>query len=247
MNKTIAIVQARMGSTRFPSKVLEEIAGKPMLWHLMKRLSFSRNLDDYVVATTDRPQDGRIADFCRSQKMSLFRGQEEDVLDRYYQAAREFSAEVIVRITADCPLIDPWVIDDVIALRERNQADYASNVDPPTFPDGLDVEVITFDALQKAWNEAKLNYQREHVTSYITEHPDLFKLVNLKYKSDLSSWRLTVDEKEDLELVRLIYANLYRPGHLFSLEEIVGFISRRPEILAINRHYQRNENYMTGQ
>ena len=234
-----------MGSTRFPGKVLEEIAGKPMLWHLINRLTFSKKLDNCVVATTSEPHDDRIAEFCLSENIPFFRGQENDVLDRYYQASREYSAAVIVRITADCPLIDPVIVDEVIALRERNQADYASNVDPPAFPDGLDVEVITFQALQKAWNEAKLNYQREHVTSYITESPDLFKTVNLEYKSDLSLWRLTVDEKEDLEVVKLIYKSLYRPGCLFSFKDIVDLISRKPEIMDLNRQYQRNENYIT--
>ncbi len=247
MERTVAIVQARLGSQRLPAKVLMPVLGKPILWHLVDRLRHAKAVDEIVIATTVEARDEAIATFSADHDIHCFRGDEQDVLDRYYQAATTYHAATVVRITADCPLIDPVVVDGVIDLRFRSGVDYASNVAPPTFPDGLDVEVMTMRALEKAWREADIPYQREHVTSYITEHPELFTTSNLSNDRDLSPWRLTVDEKEDMEVVSAVFEGLYSKERVFSLDEIVSFIEKTPGLLEKNKQFLRNENYQGAQ
>jgi spore coat polysaccharide biosynthesis protein SpsF (cytidylyltransferase family) len=243
--KVIAIIQARMGASRLPGKVLAEIVGRPMLWHVVERTRQAQSVDGVIVATSDEAPDDAITSFCASAGIEHFRGSEADVLDRYYQAARKVGADVVVRITADCPLIDGGVVDGVVELFARAGADYASNVNPPTFPDGLDVEVFSFAALETTWKEASKKYQREHTTSYITENPDAFRLANLTHPRDLSGWRLTVDEAEDLQLVRRVFEALYDADRLFSFEQVVAYLDRHPDLLEINSQFARNEGYNT--
>jgi len=241
--KIVAIIQARVGSTRLPRKVLRRIAGKPMLWHVIERVKRARLVDAVVVATTEKREDSVVEKIAKECGVECFRGSEEDVLDRYYRAAERFGADVVVRITADCPLIDPELIDRAIELFLSGNFDYVSNTLPPTYPDGLDVEVFSFNALEKAWRMARMASEREHVTPYIRNHPEIFTLGNLKSEVDLSHMRWTVDRIEDLEFVREVYRELYRKGKNFHMKEVLRLLEDKPELAEINRHIERDEGY----
>ena len=240
----MAISQARIGSTRLPKKVLKKIEGKTILEHMINRVKAAKNLDDIVVATTVKKEDLQIVKLCAKLGISVFCGSEDDVLDRYYQAARLFKAEHIVRITSDCPLIDPKIIDDVIDLYFKENTDYATNTMPETFPDGEDVEVFSFNALKIAWENAKLSSEREHITPYIRSNPDIFKIANLKYEYNLNDKRWTLDEPKDFEFIKIIYKNLYSEDSLFGMKKILDFLKKYPEIEKINKNIKRNEGYM---
>jgi len=235
---TIALVQARMGSTRLPGKVLMDIAGQPMLAHVVERSLRARTLDGLVIATTKNPVDEAIVTEARRLGVPAFRGSEEDVLDRYYRAAKEHDASVIVRITADCPLIDPTVVDFVVEAFRKTSPDYASNILERTFPQGLDTEVVKLEALERAWREASKAYQRAHVTPYIYEHPERFRLYSVRNAEDLSSHRWTVDTKEDLEFVREVYSRLGSGGR-FGWRDVLDLIRHEPELESINRHVRQ--------
>ncbi|TAK30025.1 MAG: spore coat protein [Chloroflexota bacterium] len=241
MKKVIGVIQARVGSTRLPGKVLMEIAGHPMLWHVVTRARRASTLDGVVVATTMSQGDDRLAAFCEAQGIPCFRGSESDVLDRYYQTAYRESAQIVARITADCPLLDPGVIDRVVTHFLTGGFDYVSNTDPPTFPDGLDVEVLTFAALERAWNEARWQSEREHVTPYLRNHPELFRLGNVVNDEDLSDLRWTVDEPEDLEIVRTIYDALGMTE--FDMRHVLDLLRRQPRLGTMNASFQRNAGY----
>jgi len=241
--KVVAIIQARVGSTRLPSKILEKIEGKPMLWHVIERTKRARFVDEVVVATTDREEDSAVEEIAKVCGVGCFRGSEEDVLDRYYRAAEKFGADIVVRITADCPMMDPEVIDKAVRMFLDGDFDYVSNTMPPTFPDGLDVEVFSFEALRKAWAEARMASEREHVTPYIRNHPEIFRLGNLRSDVDLSYMRWTVDRIEDLMFVREVYKELYVEGEVFHMEDVLRLLERRPELMEINRHIERDEGY----
>lgn len=239
--KIVAIVQARMGSTRLPGKVLLDIKGKPMLARVVDRCRRAAHVDQVIVATTTDKSDDPIAAMCIERGYPFFRGSSQDVLDRYYQAAKTFQAEVIARITADCPLIDPGLIDEVIADLFGGQTmptwDFAANRLPPpwkrTYPIGLDVEVCTFQALERAWREAELPYQREHVMPYLYEIDGRFRVRILQHEPDLGALRWTVDTSQDLELVREIYAR-FDGRDDFSWQEVLELFGREPELAAIN-------------
>lgn len=239
----IAIIQARTGSTRLPGKVLLDLQGKTVLEHVIDRVKMSRHINKIVVATTIRNEDLEIVKLCANLGTNVYCGSENDVLDRYYQAAKLFKADNIVRITSDCPVIDPKIIDDVVTVHLTNNADYTSNTLKETYPDGLDVEVFTFSSLKTAWGGAKLASDREHVTPYIRNNPDIFKHVSLEYKEDLSQKRWTLDNAEDLDFLRLIYKYLYRKDQLFNMDDILKLIGKKPEIEKINQHIIRNEGY----
>ena len=202
---TIALIQARMRSSRLPGKVLRRLNGKPVLDWVIDRAALARRLDRIVLATSDDPADDILAAHARARGIAVERGSERDVLDRFAKAAAAQKADVVVRITADCPLIDPALIDAVIECRARSGADYASNIAPPTYPDGLDVEVFTAAALHRAATEATEPFDREHVTPYLRRDP--FTQANITHDEDLSGLRWTVDEAADLETVeRLVGA-----------------------------------------
>jgi len=205
--KIVAIVQARMGSTRLPGKVLMDLGGKTVLARVVARLRRAILIDQIVVATTDSVIDNAIIRECQRLQVEYFRGSENDVLDRYYQAANSCEAQIVVRITADCPLIDAEVVDDVIRVL-LSRGDYASNTLARTYPRGLDAEVFTIAALERAWQDAHEPHQREHVTPYFYEHPEIFELTSLRGRIDYSRYRWTLDTAEDLELLRTIYARL---------------------------------------
>ena len=239
--RVIAIIQARVGSTRLPGKVLLDLAGEPMLARVVNRTRRAQTLDEVVVATTVQPADEAIVRLCAERDWPCFRGSEEDVLDRYYQAAVAHQADVVVRITSDCPLIEPEIVDRVVRefLERQPEVDYACNALPRrTFPRGLDTEVMRFDVLEHAWREDNNPAWREHVTPYIQRNPDLFCIHDVINEVDYSSYmRWTVDTSEDLAFVRRIYDHF---GHdRFSWQEILAVLERHPEWLEINRHVQQ--------
>lgn len=239
---TIAIIQARMSSTRLHGKVLKKIGGKTLLEILVERVRRASSIEKIVIATTDSAEDKKIADLAGKLGLDSHRGSEKDVLDRYYQTAKKFKADVVVRITGDCPLMDPKIIDRVVEYYKENsdKYDYVSNVRPPTFPDGMDVEVFPFEVLEKAWKKAKLPSEREHVTAYIANHPEIFKIGNILRKDDVSSMRLTVDSKEDFEVVKRIIEN-FPDKKDFGLEDILDLKRKNPKIFLGNNKYERNE------
>ncbi|MER3422660.1 MAG: aminotransferase [Nitrospiraceae bacterium] len=242
--RVVAIVQARMGSTRLPGKVLAEIAGRPMLWYVVERVRRARTVDKVVVATTGNSEDDAIAAFCADNCIQCFRGSEMDVLDRFYQAAKHFGADVVVRITGDCPLIDPEVVDKVVGTYLEGDYDYVSNTLRYTYPDGLDVEVFSFEALERAWKEAHLASHREHVTPYIRTSGK-FRVFNVENEIDLSkeNLRWTVDDPADLEFVRAVYSRLGRGQRPFGLTDVLQLLKREPYLMEINKKAIRNEGY----
>jgi len=238
--KVAAIIQARLGSTRLPEKVLTDLAGEPMLARVFRRTAMAERLDEVVVATTTAPADERIERLCEDRGWPCFRGSEDDVLDRYCRAAVARDAEVVVRITADCPLIEPAVVDRVMGefLTRCPEIDYVSNIAPRrTYPRGLDTEVVSFEALRRIWAEVSDAEYREHVTLYIRRHAETFRIHNVTNVTDLSGMRWTVDTPEDLAFVRRIY------GHFgddrFSWKEVLALLQQHPEWLEINRHIQQ--------
>lgn len=232
--RVVAIVQARMGSSRLPGKVLEDLAGHSMLSRVISRLRASHVIDEVIVATTTHLQDDAIVEECDRCSVSVTRGNENDVLDRYYHAAKANKADVVVRVTSDCPLLDPEVTGKTIQAFLQGKPDYASNTIVRTYPRGLDTEVISRDALAIAWQHAKESYEREHVTPYIVEHPTQFRLLSVTGDQDFSARRWTVDTIEDLALVRAIYSRLPSEGS-FSWRDVLDLLAREPELEQLNR------------
>jgi len=231
--KIVAIIQARMGSTRLPGKVLTDLGGETVLARVVRRVQRSKSLIATVVATTTLPEDDVIASESHRLGVGCYRGAENDVLDRYYQAALADGADLIMRITADCPVIDPEVIDHCVDLLLGEDADYATTDVPETIARGLDVEVFTAQGLRRCWQEASAPYQREHVTPYFYEHPELFRLTYLKSELDCRQYRWTLDTPDDLRLLREIYRE-FQGAATFSWREIVDLMRRRPELLEWN-------------
>ncbi|MFO7742416.1 MAG: glycosyltransferase family protein [Anaerolineae bacterium] len=238
--RVVAIVQARMGSTRLPGKVLLDLAGEPMLARVMDRLARAERLDDVVVATTVEPADDAIVELSRDREWPYFQGSERDVLDRYYRSAKAYQADAVVRVTSDCPLIDWELVDRVVEefLARQPQVDYVSNTTPNrTFPRGLDTEVVRFDALERAWCMDDNPAWREHVTPYVRRHAELFRAHGVTNDEDLSQMRWTVDTPQDLAFVRRIYEHL---GHdRFSWVDVLSALERHPEWEEINRGVQQ--------
>lgn len=239
--KIVAIIQARMGSTRLPGKVLLPIGEKPMLEVQLERVLRCETIDEVVVAATRNPKDKPIQELCESLKIQCFRLDEEDVLKRFFEVAQETEADVVVRLTADCPIIDPQIIDDVVSyyLDYYPNYDYVSNVYPRTFPHGMDVEVFSFDMLEKAQQNATSKYDREHVTPYISKNVEDSRRGVVSRAEDSLSYRLTVDTREDLEVVRAIYDALYMENPFFTLDDILDFLDDNPLVSAINAHVKQ--------
>lgn len=242
--KVVGIIQARTGSTRLPGKVLLEVAGRPLLQHVIDRVLAARLIKEVIVATTTKQADDAILTLAKRAGVGVFRGSEDDVLERYYQAAQACGADVVVRVTSDCPLADPQTLDQVIlrfldAQRQPYCADYVSNNLERTFPLGLDAEAFSFLALERAQKEARTPYEREHVTPYIREAEVGFRLLNLRHPWDLSFHRWTVDTAEDLTLVREIYRHLYRDNSIFHMYEVLHLFLDRPELFDINQKAHR--------
>jgi spore coat polysaccharide biosynthesis protein SpsF len=233
----LAIIQARMASSRLPGKVLLDIAGEPMLMRVVERSRRASNLDRVVVATTEDPSDDAVAALCLQRGVPCYRGSMQDVLDRYYQTAKHFGAAVVVRLTADCPLIDPGLIDQAVEELNRTGADFVANRLPPpwrrTYPIGLDVEVCTFKALARAWNEADQPQHREHVMPYLYEEEGRFQTVLLHHEPDYGHLRWTVDTQEDLELIRRVYEHFAGQDD-FSWLDVLALFQEHPQLAEIN-------------
>lgn len=242
MQKVVAIIQARIGSTRLPGKVMRDLCGKTILAHDIERVKQSKLIDEIIIATTESKNDDIIVAEALNNGVKIYRGSEEDVLSRYYEAAIENNADVVVRITSDCPLLDPLLIDEVIKFFLDKQYDILTNAGADlsmrTYPRGLDVEVFSYDILKEANENAKQNYQREHVTPYIYEHG---KVYYYKNKVDYSKYRWTVDTVEDFKLIEEVYKKLYKGNHDFYLHDILKIFEDYPELFYINSHVEQKK------
>lgn len=241
MSNVVAIIQARMGSTRLPGKIMLNLLGKTVLWHVVNRVSKAKLINGLIVATTVNSEDDIIAEFCKNNDILVFRGSEKDVLDRYYQCAKEYKVKNIVRITSDCPLHDPNVMDIVISEYLRGNYDYVSNTIKYTFPDGFDVEVFSFEALVEAWEDAKLPSEREHVTLYIKNNKK-FQKKNIFSNNKYPANRCSLDYMEDYEFMKRIYEGIER--EMFYIDDIMNYVRKKTEILKINQHIKINDGYL---
>jgi spore coat polysaccharide biosynthesis protein SpsF len=237
----LGIVQARMASTRLPGKVLLPIVGAPMLARQIERVRRARNFDGLIVATTTGNEDDPIAALAADLSVECYRGSADDVLDRYVRAAEPHSPSHVVRLTADCPLADWRLIDRAIEFAIEGGFDYASNTLRPTWPDGLDIEVMTFAALETAWREATSRVEREHLTQFIVKRPERFSLGSLEGDIDLSALRWTVDEPRDYDFLGRVYEALYPANPAFTTEDVLQLLRQRPELMGINSGIERNE------
>lgn len=238
---TIALIQARMGSSRLPGKVLMELAEKPVLQHVVERVQASKLVHEAVVVTSINREDIPIVAWCSTHTVRVYCGSEEDVLDRYYQAARLIGATVVVRITADCPLMDPEVIDLVLGGLDDPDVDYVNNCGRETWPDGLDVEAFRFNALERAWTCARLPSEREHVTPYIRNHPEEFRTIIVDHEPNLGGLRWTLDQREDYEFLSRVYTALGDERGIFGMNRVLDLLRRQPELQSINSFVVRNE------
>jgi spore coat polysaccharide biosynthesis protein SpsF len=237
--KIAAVVQARMGSTRLPGKVLRPVLGRPLLDYLIQRLRRASRVDEVVVATSTQTADDAIFDYCRQSATTCVRGDEQDVLARYHLAAHTLAADVVVRLTADCPLLDPVVLDRVIERFLVGDVDYVSNVLVRSYPRGLDTEVFSVAALDAAHVEARDPAEREHVTPFIWLRPDRFRLANVAHELDLSAHRWTVDTEEDFELIRRMLEALRDQGLDFDLADCIALLARNPDWRQLNAHVEQ--------
>ena len=238
----IAIIQARMGSTRLPGKIFKLLSGKPVLWHCANRLKQSKNLNDIVIATTKKNEDDPVVEFCKNNKINLYRGNENDVLDRYYQCAKSFKSDPIVRISADSPVIDPTIVDEVLEQFLKSPYDIYRTSDE--FPGGLDCECFSFDVLEDTWKNANLPSEREHVCPYIYKHPEKYKIGYLNKFTNLSHYRWNLDEKSDFDFLNIVFNRLYKPGKIFLTQDIFDLLKAEPQLLKINSGIIRNEGYL---
>lgn len=238
--KVLAVVQARMSSTRLPGKVLRELSGKPMIIQQLERIQRANLIDQVVVATSTDPEDDILVEVVSDFGVDVVRGDLHDVLSRFIQAVDRFSPEVVVRLTADCPLTSPVVIDAVIQAFALSNADYLSNTMKPTFPDGLDVEVVKADVLRKVSELAMDEPEREHVTLGVYRRPELFAIENYEHSADLSSLRWTVDTAEDFSFVQGVYSGLYTENPQFDLAEVLDYLKHHPALNRTDRDSKRN-------
>ena len=234
------IIQARMGSTRLPGKVMELLDDEnPSLYYTINQLKNSLNVDKIIVATTKLNEDDVIEKISKNNRINYFRGSSENVLERFYKCAKKFQLETIVRITADCPLIDPKVVDSIIQIFNSGKYDYVHNMEPRTFPDGLETEVFSFKILEKAYKNAKLPSEKEHVTPYFRNNKNKFRIKNIISKKNMSSHRWTLDYQEDLDLIRNIVKEIKNRPIL--MNDIISLFNKKPNIFEINKKYLANE------
>ena len=240
--RILTVIQTRTGSSRLPGKVMMPLAGEPLFARMVERVRRARLAGTVVVAITTDPGDDVVAAYCAAHNLECFRGEAQDLLDRHYQAARHYDADVVLKIPSDCPLIDPAVIDEVVGfyLDFAERYDFVSNLHPATFPDGNDVEVMPFGALETAWHEAKRPLEREHTTPYFWENPDRFRLGNVAWETGLDysmSHRWTIDYPEDYAFIKAVFEELYSLNPQFGLPEILQLLENRPDIARLNAHY----------
>ncbi len=240
----LAVIQARFSSRRLPGKVLQNLGGKPMLAVMIERLLRSKKIDKLIVATSRESSDDGVEKLCKELNLVCYRGSLDNVLARFYNAALAEKPDHILRFTGDCPLIDVEIVDALIEFYMENGFDYASNNQVPTYPDGMDAEVFRFSLLEKAFNEATLPSEKEHVTPFMYKEGNLFNTGIYKCESNLSHLRFTVDEPSDMELVRAIYADLAVEKPHFGLGDILSLLEKKPELLKLNSMFKRNEGYL---
>lgn len=236
------IIQARMGSTRLPGKVMKKLNEQfTVLDFVLKQIQNSKLIDKIIIATTTLSEDDIIVNFCKERKIDYFRGDSQNVLDRYYKCAKKFSLSTIVRITSDAPLIDPIIVDQVIKKFESMTFDYVCNTQPRTFPQGTETEIFSFSALEKIWHKAKLPSELEHVTPYFYTHPQEFRILNIENSENLSNFRWCIDKENDLELIRIIVKNIKKSPILMA--DILKFFKEEPKFLNLNKDHIINEGY----
>lgn len=241
-----AIIQARMGSTRLPGKILKKVNGMTLLEYQVHRIKKAQLLNRIIIATTNLNRDNKIEKLCAKRKIECFRGSQNNVLDRYYQCAKMVKADIIVRLTADCPLVDPEIIDKTIKLFLQKKPDYCSNTIPPEssrYPDGSDVEVFSMKALRKAWKEVKNVSDEEHVTFYLWKNNRKFTTIQLKNTSDWSPYRFTIDYPEDFAVVKFIIEELISRNSFGHLPEIIDILRDNPQIKNLNREHYSGEGW----
>jgi len=241
--KIVAMIQARMGSTRLPGKVAMPLGNSTVLEQVVKRVSRAKTVNEVILVTTLSFDDLALVRVCADRNIRVFCGSENDVLDRYYQAAKLVNPDHIIRITADCPLMDPSIIDLIVNRHLKSDVDYTSNVLKETYPDGLDVEVFKFHALEKAWKESKKISDREHVTLYIRNNPDLFQLNSVENKNDMSSLRWTLDEPQDYDFLQKVY-QAFDGNETFGMDDVMTLLQKKPYLLEINQDIIRNEGLL---
>jgi spore coat polysaccharide biosynthesis protein SpsF (cytidylyltransferase family) len=240
-NKIIVCgIQARMASSRLPRKVIEPIEGRPMISIIVDSLNSSQLITKNIVLTSNEKTDDSFADLLKSKNIAFLRASQEDVLERYYLAAKKENADLIVRITGDCPLVDPSIVDEVIYQAIEHSADYCSNVGDRTFPRGYDVEVFTFTVLEKMYNEVTDPIEREYVTIHIRKNPNLYKIHNVSSKYNHSEWRVCVDTHEDLKLIKEIF-NHYKNKKQISFNDVVTLFNKYPDLPKINAHVEQRK------
>jgi len=244
--KTVVIIQARVSSTRLPGKVLLPLGGESVIGQVFHQLSYCKNISSTILATSVDPTDDRLAEWAEKNLIRVERGSLDDVLDRFYQCAVKVQAETIVRVTGDCPLIDPSIVDKVISFYYSGKYDYVSNTDPPSFPDGMDTEVFSMDALTRAWKESKLRSEREHVTPFIRNKKNGFRIGNYSHSENLETLRLTLDNPEDYSLISIIYEMLSQQGTYISMDSIIALLKNEKSLIEINKKIQRNEGYIAS-
>ena len=244
---TVAVIQARMGSTRLPGKVLRTVLGRPLLGYLIERVAKSKLIDLAVVATTCCQDDKVISDFCRDIGVACYRGSEDDVLSRFYDVAQITRADIVVRLCADSPLIDHRIIDEMVSeyLSNREGCDYYSNTIKQTYPLGMNIEIFNSNSLKTSHSLSRHEYEKEHVTPYIYTHPESFRICHKHFKSDMSGLRLTVDEEEDFQLVKQIIERLYENNKWFSLNDVIDLYESDKKLFSINSHIKQNTMTLT--
>lgn len=242
--RKVAIIQVRTTSHRLPNKCLLKLFGKTILEHVVNRLKYAKTIDDICIATTINKTDDVIEQLATKGNIPCYRGQEDDVLDRFFQAAKFMKADVICRITADDPLKDPIVLDDMMAVYLDGEYDYVSNTLNPTFPEGIDIEIFSFEALSRAWEEGRLPSEREHVTPYIWKNSDIFHIYSFENVVDLSFYRWTLDRAEDWVFIQQVYEYLYQDREMFYMNDVLVLLKKIPWLAEINSGIIRNEGYI---
>lgn len=242
VKKVGIVIQARTGSTRLPGKILLDIMGKPMLLHIYERLQQCKEVDNIIIATTIGKNDDLVAKLANDNNIKYFRGSEDNVLERYYMAAKEYSLDIVIRITADCPVIDPIIIDEMVRIFKRKDYTVVSNAGYETFrtfPRGLDAEIFKFSILEEAYNNATETYEKEHVTPYL--YDNYKNIYYYKSKNNNAEFRWTVDTKEDFKLITEIYKNLYTGKHNFYYDDIIELMLKKPELKEINKDIKQKK------
>ena len=239
----VAIVQARTGSTRLPEKVFLPLCGKPLIWHIIQRVRMSNFVNQIVLATSTNKKDDHLVEWAKNENINIYRGSEEDVLARFYETAINTNADVIVRVTGDDPFKDPEIIDIGIKIFIENRLNFISNNNPPSFPEGLDVEVFDMDTLKLAYNNSTDAFEREHVTQYMYRNSKIIKMQNFRNKENKSNLRWTIDTEIDYKMAKIVYENLYKEGEIFKYKEIIDYIENFPHVGLMNINETRSTMY----